>query len=42
MAIECGVTPDAIKLQLKKLKEMGLIQRVGADRGGYWEVINGL
>ena len=40
MAIECGVTPDAIKFQLKKLKEKGLIRRIGSDRGGSWEVIN--
>ena len=40
MAIECAVTPDAIKLQLKNLKEKGVIRRVGADRGGYWEIIN--
>ncbi len=40
MAIECAVTPDAIKLQLKKLKDKGVIRRVGADRGGYWEIIN--
>ena len=40
MAIECSVTPDAIKLQLKKLKDKGVIRRVGADRGGYWEIIN--
>ena len=40
MAIECGVTPDAIKLQIKNLKDKGIIRRVGADRGGYWEIIN--
>lgn len=40
MAIECAVTPDAIKLQLKKLKDKGVIRRVGADRGGHWEIIN--
>lgn len=40
MAIECAVTPDAIKLQLKNLKDKGVIRRVGADRGGYWEIIN--
>ena len=39
MAIECGVTPDAIKLQLKKLKEKGLIRRIGSDRSGSWEVM---
>ena len=37
MAIECAVTPDAIKLQLK---DKGVIRRVGADRGGHWEIIN--
>ena len=40
MAIECGVTPDAIKLQLKKLKEKGLIRRIGSDRSGSWEVMD--
>lgn len=39
MAIECAVTPDAIKLQLKNLKDKGVIRRVGADRGGYWDII---
>ena len=39
MAIECVVTPDAIKSQLKNLKDKGVIRRVGADRGGYWEII---
>lgn len=40
MAIECAVTSDAIKLQIKNLKDKGIIRRVGADRGGYWEIIN--
>ena len=40
MAIECGVTSDAIKLQLKKLKEKGLIRRIGSDRSGSWEVMD--
>ena len=40
MAIECDVTPDAIKLQLKKLKEKGLIRRIGSDRSGSWEVMD--
>ena len=37
MAIECGVTPDAIKLQLK---EKGLIRRIGSYRSGSWEVMD--
>ena len=24
--------------QIKKLREAGIIKRVGADRGGYWEI----
>ena len=40
IAIECAVTPDAIKLQLKNLKDKGVIRRVGADRSGCWEIIN--
>ena len=40
MAIECGVTSDAIKFQLKKLKEKGLIRRIGSDRSGFWEVMD--
>ncbi|MBD5304458.1 MAG: winged helix-turn-helix transcriptional regulator [Bacteroides sp.] len=40
MAIECGVTSDAIKFQLKKLKEKGLIRRIGSDRSGSWEVMD--
>lgn len=37
MEIECGVTPDAIKLQLK---EKGLILRIGSDGSGSWEVMD--
>lgn len=40
MAIECAVTPDAIKLQIENLKDKGIIRRVSAERGGYWEIIN--
>ncbi len=24
---------------MKKLKEMGMLKRVGPDKGGYWEVL---
>ncbi|MCK5177594.1 MAG: winged helix-turn-helix transcriptional regulator [Candidatus Aenigmarchaeota archaeon] len=27
-----------IRLNIKKLKENGIIERIGADKGGYWEV----
>lgn len=39
IARSCEVTSDAIKLQIKKLKDTGKIRRIGPDKGGYWEVI---
>ena len=38
LSIVIGVSEDAIKKQLAKLKEGGLIERVGADYGGHWKV----
>ena len=34
------LTPRAIQKNIKKLKEQGTIKRVGANKGGYWEVID--
>ena len=34
-----GLTRRGIEWQIKQLKEKGIIRRVGADRGGYWEVL---
>lgn len=36
----CGITEDGIYWNIKKLKEGGIIRRVGPDKGGYWEIIN--
>ena len=33
---------DGVKYQLAKLKAQGLIRRVGPDRGGWWEVNQGI
>ncbi|MFZ2957624.1 MAG: ATP-binding protein [Candidatus Ozemobacteraceae bacterium] len=33
------MTEEGVKYQLTKLKKMGRIRRVGADKGGFWEVI---
>ncbi len=35
-----SVTEDGIKYHLKKLREKGLLRRVGADFGGHWEVMH--
>ena len=40
LAEACGISPDGIKWQLKKLQAAGLIRRVGPDKGGHWEIIN--
>lgn len=34
-----GITVKGVEWQLKQLKSQGIIRRVGADRGGYWEVV---
>lgn len=39
LAKECRVSADAIKLQIRKLRESGKIRRVGPDKGGHWEVL---
>jgi predicted HTH transcriptional regulator len=36
----CGITEDSIYWNIKKLKEGGIIRRIGPDKGGHWEVIN--
>lgn len=38
------ITIDGVKYNLKRLKEKGIIKRIGSNRKGYWEVvdINGL
>jgi ATP-dependent DNA helicase RecG len=34
-----GLSDRAVKKNIKKLKEEGLLKRVGPDKGGYWEVV---
>ncbi len=33
------LTTKGIEWQLKQLKEHNIIRRVGADKGGYWEIV---
>ena len=35
---ECGLTRDGVNWNIKKLKELGIISRVGPDKGGHWEI----
>ena len=40
LAAQLGnMTEDGVKYHLAKLKAAGLIQRIGSDRGGHWEVL---
>ena len=39
LAEVCGVTTDGIKYNIRKLRESGVIKRVGPDKGGHWEVV---
>ena len=35
----CGISIDGIKYQIKQMRTLGLIRRVGPDKGGHWEVV---
>ena len=35
-----GINLRNIKLNISKLKAKGLIQRIGSDKGGFWEIVN--
>ena len=39
LATMLSISDRAVSKHLKKLQHEGKIRRVGADRGGYWEVI---
>ena len=39
LAEKCALTRDGVNYQIRKLKKNGCIVRVGADKGGYWEII---
>ena len=35
-----GIAPQNIRKYITKLKQKGLLLRIGPDKGGYWEVNN--
>ena len=37
--IRNGFESVGLKWQLQKMQERNLIRRVGADNGGYWEIV---
>lgn len=40
IAQKIGISTRAVDKQIAKLKALGRLQRIGADKGGHWEVIN--
>jgi ATP-dependent DNA helicase RecG len=40
MAETIGISTTALDKHLAKLKRIGILRRVGPDRGGYWEVVH--
>ena len=38
IAMEIDISTRGVEKQIRKLREAGIIKRVGADRGGYWEI----
>ena len=35
-----GISPRAVEKLISKLKREGYLNRIGPDRGGYWDVID--
>jgi predicted HTH transcriptional regulator len=38
LAALLGKTPRTVERHIKELREQGLLVRIGADKGGHWEV----
>jgi len=38
---ELGISSRAVEMQLAKLKEKGILKRIGPDKGGYREIMKG-
>jgi ATP-dependent DNA helicase RecG len=36
-----GISTTAIDKNIQQLKKKGLLKRIGPDKGGYWEIVNG-
>lgn len=39
MAENLGISRRAVAKQIAKLQENNIIRRIGADKGGYWEIV---
>ena len=41
IVVVTGLTEDGVKWNLRKLKAAGRLRRIGPDKGGHWEVVEG-
>ena len=41
LAKKTGISIKGIEWSLAKLKENGILKRIGPDRGGHWEITGG-
>jgi ATP-dependent DNA helicase RecG len=41
LSVELKINESAVQKHLENLKKKGLLRRIGADRGGYWEMVGG-
>lgn len=39
LAIATGISENGVKWNLNQLKAKGILERIGADKGGYWKVV---
>jgi len=41
LARRLDISQSAIHRAIRKLRESGRLQRIGPDKGGYWQVLDG-
>ena len=40
IADQLGINRSGVARHIKRLQELGVVRRVGPDKGGYWEIIS--
>ncbi|MFA4916830.1 MAG: winged helix-turn-helix transcriptional regulator [Syntrophales bacterium] len=41
LAAQIGITADGLKYHLTTMQKKRLLKRIGPDKGGHWEILNG-
>jgi len=39
IAQQIGITPRGVEKQISKLREKGIVKRLGPAKGGYWSIL---